>query len=101
MGANVQVCWEKFCRYWDVEARLVPVGPEATHLTGQSALAYCDERTIGVVAILGSTYDGAYEPVSEIAAALDTLAVEEGIDIPIHVDAASGGFVAPFLDPDL
>jgi glutamate decarboxylase len=101
MGANVQVCWEKFCRYWDVEARLVPVGPTATHLTGQSALAYCDERTIGVVAILGSTYDGAYEPVSGIASALDTLAAEEGIDIPIHVDAASGGFVAPFLDPDL
>lgn len=101
MGANAQVCWEKFCRYWDVEARLVPVGPKATHLTAETALAHCDEQTIGVVAILGSTYDGAYEPVSEIAAALDTLAVEEGIDIPIHVDAASGGFIAPFLDPDL
>ncbi|MDQ1517792.1 MAG: glutamate decarboxylase [Actinomycetota bacterium] len=101
MGANVQVCWEKFCRYWDVDARLVPVGPDATHLTADTALAYCDERTIGVVAILGSTYDGAYEPVSDIAAALDTLAAQEGIDIPIHVDAASGGFVAPFLDPDL
>jgi glutamate decarboxylase len=101
MGANAQVCWEKFCRYWDVEARLVPVGPKVTHLTPEAARAHCDERTIGVVAILGSTYDGAYEPVSEIAAALDALAAEDGIDIPIHVDAASGGFVAPFLDPDL
>jgi glutamate decarboxylase len=104
MGANVQVCWEKFCRYWDVEARLVPVGPSAggaTHLTAESALAHCDANTIGVVAILGSTFDGAYEPVLEIAEALDRLCVERGIDIPIHVDGASGGFVAPFVDPDL
>ena len=74
MGANVQVCWEKFCRYWDVEARLVPVGPEATCLTAETAVAHCDENTIGVVAVLGSTYDGVYEPVAAIAAALDELA---------------------------
>lgn len=72
---NVQVCWEKFCRYWDVEARLVPVGPDITHLTADTAVAHCDENTIGVVAILGSTFDGAYEPVAQIAAALDALAV--------------------------
>ncbi|MFZ0666582.1 MAG: glutamate decarboxylase, partial [Acidimicrobiales bacterium] len=97
-GSNVQVCWEKFCRYWDVEHRQVPVGPEVTHLTAESAIAHCDENTIGVVAILGSTYDGAYEPVAEIAKALDALAAGDGPDIPIHVDAASGGFVAPFCD---
>ncbi len=101
MGANVQVCWEKFCRYWDVEPRLVPVSAEATHLTADAAAAHCDERTIGVVAVLGSTFDGSYEPVGEICAALDRLASERGIDVPVHVDAASGGFVAPFLDPDL
>jgi len=101
MGANVQVCWEKFCRYWDVEPRLVPVGAGSTCLTAEGAAAHCDERTIGVVAILGSTFDGAYEPVSEIATALDGLQEEQGLDVPIHVDAASGGFVAPFLDPDL
>ena len=101
MGANVQVCWEKFCRYWDVEPRLVPVGPVATCLTAEGAAAHCDENTIGVVAVLGSTYDGVYEPVAEIAAALDGLARDRGIDVPIHVDAASGGFIAPFLDPDL
>jgi glutamate decarboxylase len=101
MGANVQVCWEKFCRYWDVEARLVPVGPTATHLTAETAVARCDENTIGVVAVLGSTFDGAYEPVAEIAAALDALEAQRGIDVPMHVDGASGGFVAPFLDPDL
>jgi glutamate decarboxylase len=100
-GSNVQVCWEKFCRYWDVEHRQVPVGPEVTHLTAEGALAHCDENTIGVVAILGSTYDGAYEPIAEIARGLDGLAAADGPDIPIHVDAASGGFVAPFCDEDL
>jgi glutamate decarboxylase len=100
MGANVQVVWEKFCRYWDVEARLVPVGP-ATHLTAEGAVAHCDENTIGVVAIMGSTFDGAYEPVLDIANALDALAVRGGPDVAIHVDAASGGFVAPFIDTDL
>jgi len=68
MGSNVQVCWEKFCRYWDVEPRLVPVGGGATHLTADRAVAACDENTIGVVAIMGSTFDGTYEPVGEIAA---------------------------------
>ena len=101
MGANVQVCWEKFCRYWDVEPRLVPVGAGSTCLTAEGAAAHCDENTIAVVAILGSTFDGAYEPVREIAAALDRLRDEQGVDVPIHVDAASGGFVAPFIDPDL
>jgi glutamate decarboxylase len=101
MGSNVQVCWEKFCRYWDVEARQVPVSAAATHLTPEGAAAACDEQTIGVVAILGSTFDGSYEPVAEIAAALDGLQADRGLDVPIHVDAASGGFVAPFVDPDL
>jgi len=101
MGSNVQVCWEKFCRYWEVEARLVPVSAQATHLTAESAVAHCDENTIGVVAVLGSTYDGVYEPVAEIAAALDRLEQDSGIDVPIHVDGASGAFVAPFVDPSL
>ena len=101
MGANVQVCWEKFCRYWDVEIRAVPVTAEATHLTAEKAAASCDENTIGVIAVLGSTYDGVYEPVAEIAAALDVLASEKGIDVPIHVDGASGAFIAPFVDPEV
>ena len=101
MGANVQVCWEKFCRYWQVEPRLVPMEPGRLHLTGPEAAARCDQNTIGVVAVLGSTMDGSYEPVAEIAAALDTLQHDTGLDIPVHVDGASGGFVAPFLQPDL
>jgi glutamate decarboxylase len=101
MSAGVQVCWEKFCRYWQVEPRLVPMEPGRLHLTGPEAAARCDENTIGVVAILGSTMDGGYEPVAEIAADLDRLQQRTGLDIPIHVDAASGGFIAPFLTPDL
>jgi glutamate decarboxylase len=101
MGSNVQVCWEKFCRYWDVEPRLVPIDAEHTHLTAPKATAACDENTIGVVAILGSTFDGTYEPVQEINDALDQVQADRGIDIPIHVDGASGGFVAPFVDPAL
>jgi glutamate decarboxylase len=101
MGANVQVCWEKFCRYWEVEPRMVPMEGERFHLDAESAVAQCDENTIGVVGILGSTFDGSYEPIKEIAAALDGLQEERGLDIPLHVDAASGGFVAPFLDPEL
>jgi glutamate decarboxylase len=101
MGVNVQVCWDKFCRYWDVEPRLVPMDGDRFHLTADEAVAQCDENTIGVVAILGSTFDGSYEPVGEICAALDVLAASGGPDVPVHVDAASGGFVAPFSQPDL
>jgi glutamate decarboxylase len=101
MGINVQVCWEKFCRYWDVEPRLVPMEGDRFHLSAEEAVKRCDENTIGVVAILGSTFDGSYEPVKEIAAALDQLERDQGLYVPMHVDAASGGFVAPVLQPDL
>jgi glutamate decarboxylase len=101
MGSNVQVCWEKFCRYWEVEPRLVPMEGDRFHLGAPEAVACCDENTIGVVAILGSTFDGSYEPVQEIAQALEELESDKGWHIPLHVDAASGGFVAPFLQPDL
>jgi glutamate decarboxylase len=100
-GANVQVCWEKFCRYWDVEPRLVPMEGNRFHLDAEQAVAHCDENTIGVVSVLGSTFDGSYEPVSEIAAALDQLEHDRGLDVPLHVDGASGGFIAPFLQPEL
>ena len=101
MGANVQVCWEKFANYWEVEMRLVPMEGDRYHLTADEAVRYCDENTIGVVAVLGSTFDGSYEPVAEICAALDAYQDSTGIDIPVHVDGASGAFVAPFLDPDI
>jgi glutamate decarboxylase len=101
MGINVQVCWEKFANYWDVEMRLVPMEGDRFHLSAEEAVKLCDENTIGVVAVLGSTFDGSYEPVQEICAALDDLQQRTGLDIPVHVDGASGAFVAPFADPDL
>src|SRR5437763_13461747 len=101
MGINVQVCWEKFANYWDVEMRLVPMEGDRFTLSADEAVKRCDENTIGVVAILGSTFDGSYEPVEEICAALDQYESDTGIDVPVHVDGASGAFVAPFVDPDL
>jgi len=101
MGINVQVCWEKFAKYWDVEMRLVPMEGDRFHLSAEEAVKLCDENTIGVVAVLGSTFDGSYEPVEEICDALDSLEERTGLDIPVHVDGASGAFIAPFVDPDL
>jgi glutamate decarboxylase len=101
MGTNAQVCWKKFCNYWEVEARQVPMEGERFHLGAEQAAAACDENTIGVVAILGSTMDGSYEPVAGICGALDALQERTGLHVPVHVDAASGGMIAPFLEPEL
>ncbi|MFH8805005.1 glutamate decarboxylase [Streptomyces sp. NPDC017936] len=101
MGINVQVCWEKFCTFWEVEPRQVPMEGERFHLDPQAAAELCDENTIGVVGVLGSTFDGSYEPVADLCAALDALQERTGLDVPVHVDAASGGMIAPFLDEDL
>ncbi|MEV0123754.1 glutamate decarboxylase [Streptomyces sp. NPDC050703] len=101
MGINVQICWEKFADYFEVEPRYVPMEGDRYHLTPDKAVELCDENTIGVVAVLGSTFDGSYEPVADIASALDELHSRTGLDIPIHVDGASGAMIAPFLDQDL
>ena len=101
MSSAVQVVWEKFANYWDVEARYVPVSEDAPGLTAEGVLSVVDENTIGVVVIMGVTFTGLYEPVKEIAAALDEYQAKTGLDIPIHVDGASGGMIAPFLQPDL
>ena len=101
MSSTVQVVWEKFCRYWEVEPRYVPIEEGRLVLTGAEAVKHVDENTIGVVGILGVTYDGAYEPIRDICDALDAHAKSTGIDVPVHVDAASGGFVAPFIQPEL
>ncbi|MEV4158392.1 glutamate decarboxylase [Nocardia salmonicida] len=101
MGSNVQVVWEKFCRYFDVEPRYLPMEKDRYVITPEQVLENVDEDTIGVVAILGTTFTGELEPISEICAALDKLAADGGPDIPVHVDAASGGFVVPFVHPEL
>ncbi|KAK1758576.1 pyridoxal phosphate-dependent transferase [Echria macrotheca] len=97
MGSNAQVALLKFARYFDVEARVLPVSAKSKfRLDPDLVRENLDENTIGIFVILGSTYTGHYEPVWEISDILDEFQEKTGIDIPIHVDAASGGFVAPF-----
>lgn len=97
----VQICWDKFCKYWDVEHRQVPCAEDRCYMNAEEMMKYVDENTIGVVPTLGITYTGYYEPVEEMAKALDEYQKKTGIDVPIHVDGASGGFLAPFCQPDL
>ena len=97
----VQVCWHKFARYFDVELREIPLERGRLGMTPEDVVKRVDENTIGVIPTLGVTFTCQYEPVAQIAEALDRLHVETGLDIPIHVDAASGGFIAPFVEPEL
>lgn len=97
----VQVCWHKFARYWDIELREIPMENDRLLMTPDEVLKRCDERTIGVVPTLGVTFTCQYEPVKAVAEALDQHQQKTGFDIPIHVDAASGGFLAPFCSPEL
>ncbi|RUS19245.1 glutamate decarboxylase, partial [Jimgerdemannia flammicorona] len=101
MGANVQVCWEKAVKYLEIEARYVYCTEDSYIMTPDKAAELCDENTIGVCAILGSTYTGHYEDVKTLNELLVAKNAENGWDIGIHVDAASGGFVAPFVKPEL
>jgi len=101
LGSNVQVVWEKFCRYFEVEPRYLPMEHGRYVITPEQVLDAVDEDTIGVVGILGTTFTGELEPIKEICEALDALAAKGGPDIPVHVDAASGGFAVPFLRPEL
>lgn len=97
----VQVCWHKFTRYWDVEHREIPMENGRFLMTPEEVLNLCDENTIGVVPTLGVTFTGEFEPVKAVSDALDKLEQDTGLDIPIHVDGASGGFLAPFCAPEL
>ncbi|KAM5456007.1 glutamate decarboxylase gad1 [Microsporum canis] len=99
MGSNAQVALLKFARYFDVEPRVLDVSETSQfRLDPELVKKSVDENTIGIFVIMGSTYTGHYEPVEEISNILDDIQSETGFDIPIHVDAASGGFVAPFTD---
>lgn len=97
----VHICWHKFARHFDVELRQIPCEGNRLMMSPEEVVRRCDENTIGVVSTLGVVFTLQYEPVQAIAFALDDLEEERGLDIPIHVDAASGGFVAPFIHPDL
>lgn len=97
MSSAVQVCWEKAARYFEVDEKLVYCTEERYVIDPEETVNLIDENTIGICVILGTTYTGEYEDVK----AVNDLLVERGLDTPIHVDAASGGFVAPFVVPDL
>eukprot|EP00271_Cylindrocystis_brebissonii_P015639 TRINITY_DN38597_c0_g1_i1.p1 TRINITY_DN38597_c0_g1~~TRINITY_DN38597_c0_g1_i1.p1 ORF type:complete len:519 (+),score=118.30 TRINITY_DN38597_c0_g1_i1:142-1698(+) len=100
-GANVQVCWEKFARYFEVELRDVKLSEDNYVMDPKKAADMVDENTICLCGILGSTYNGEFEDIKGLNDLIDAKNKETGWDVPIHVDAASGGFVAPFLYPDL
>ena len=97
----VQIVWDKFCRYWDIEMRQVPMERDRYYMDAQSMLQQVDENTIGVVPTFGLTFTGKFEPIKSLNDALDDLQQRTGLDIDIHVDAASGGFLAPFCAPEV
>jgi glutamate decarboxylase len=99
-GGDVHVVWEKFCRYFDVEPRIVPLAPDKYTIGPEDVAPHVDENTIGVAAVLGTTFTGHADDIGGINDLLVTLKHERGLDVPLHVDAASGGFVWPFLYPD-
>lgn len=101
ISAAEQVVWLKYANYFDVELRTVPISWDHKVLDGYKLEDYIDENTIGVIAILGVTYTGMLEPVEKISEALDRIQEKTGLDIPIHVDAATGGLFVPFVNPDL
>ena len=101
LGSNVQVVWEKFCRYWEVEPRYIPMREGRYVITPQDVVGRIDENTIGVVAILGTTFTGEFEPIEAIHDTVVAHNAAHGLAVPLHIDAASGGFVAPFIHPDL
>lgn len=101
LGTNVQVVWEKFCRYWEIEPRYIPIHDGCYVITPEKVVEYIDENTIGVVAILGTTFTGEFEPIEAIHDAIVAHNKSYDLDVPLHIDAASGGFVAPFIHPSL
>lgn len=97
----VQICWHKFARYFDVELREIPLEGDRLIMNPEEVLKRVDENTIGVVPTMGVTFTCDYEPVKAVSDALDKLQKDTGLDIPIHVDGASGGFLAPFCAPEI
>ena len=99
-GGDVHVVWEKFCRYFDVEPRIIPLQTHRLTIGPEDVEPFLDENTIGVAAVLGTTFTGHTDDIVGIDALLGRLRDERGLEIPLHVDGASGGFVWPFLYPD-
>jgi glutamate decarboxylase len=99
-GGDVHVVWEKFCRYFDVEPRIIPLQRDKYTIGPEDVEPFVDENTIGVAAVLGTTFTGHADDIRGINDLLVRVRDEKGLDVPLHVDAASGGFVWPFLYPD-
>ena len=99
-GGDVHVVWEKFCRYFDVEPRIVPLQEDKYTIGPEDVEPHLDENTIGVAAVLGTTFTGHADDIVGINKLLVDHKNEKGLDVPLHIDAASGGFVWPFLYPD-
>ena len=99
-GGDVHVVWEKFCRYFDVEPRIVPLAEGKYTIGPDDVEPHLDENTIGVVGVLGTTFTGHMDDIVGINALLMDVREKRDLDIPLHVDGASGGFVWPFLYPD-
>src|SRR5215471_8598249 len=99
-GGDVHVVWEKFCRYFDVEPRIVPLQPGKYTIGPEDVEPHVDENTIGVAAVLGTTFTGHADDITGINDLLLEIKKERGLDVPMHVDGASGGFVWPFLFPN-
>ena len=99
-GGDVHVVWEKFCRYFDVEPRIVPLQPDKYTIGPEDVEPHVDENTIGVAAVVGTTFTGHADDVVGINKLLLDIKDKKGIDVPLHIDGASGGFVWPFLYPD-
>ncbi len=99
-GGDVHVVWEKFCRYFDVEPRIVPLQPGKYVIGPEDVEPHVDENTIGVAAVLGTTFTGHSDDIGGINDLLVAIRDERGLDVPLHIDAASGGFVWPFIYPD-
>jgi glutamate decarboxylase len=98
-GGDVHVVWEKFCRYFDVEPRIVPLQEHKYTIGPEDVEPHVDENTIGVAAVLGTTFTGHMDDITGINDLLVGLETDKGLEVPLHIDAASGGFVWPFLYP--
>ncbi|MDE7469718.1 MAG: glutamate decarboxylase [Desulfovibrionaceae bacterium] len=101
ISSGYQVCWEKFCVYWDIELREVPMDEQHKSLDPAQITKYIDDYTIGVVGILGITYTGMLDDIKGLDAVLEEYNKKAKVSVPIHVDGASGGMFCPFLDPQL
>jgi glutamate decarboxylase len=101
MGADVHTCWEKFARYFEVEARVAPMEENRYTIAAEQVQPLLDERTIAVAGLLGTTFTGQMDDLASIDALLGRVESERGWRIPLHIDAASGGFIVPFSQPNL